>query len=347
MPTRDPEISTPSPNRRQRSRPAPQSAIRTPPFGIRNSHPQSAIGQPQFVRPLLKWAGGKRQLLPALRPFLPETFGRYFEPFVGSGAVFFDLVACGRLAGRPVWLTDSNADLIGCYRRVRDHAGEVLQALARLARGHQADGAVHFYAVRDRFNAARAGLNGDAVDGYTPAMAAMLLYLNRTGFNGLFRLNAAGQFNVPVGRYVRPRIYDPPHLEAVAEALRAPGVSLALAPFEFVRRNARRGDLIYFDPPYAPLSTTSRFTSYTARPFTLDDHARLCECAIALADRGCHVLVSNSSAPAIEMLYQNDPRVAAAGLRVFRLPARRAINSRGSGRGSVTELLLTNLTPAV
>ncbi len=298
------------------------------------------------ARPLLKWAGGKRQLLPALRAFYPESFGRYFEPFVGSGAVYFDLYASGRLAGATALLTDCNADLIGCYRVVRDRTLEVRRALARLARGHDAGAAVHFYLVRDRFNRARARLaRGDVVAGYTPALAAMLIYLNRTGFNGLFRLNAAGHFNVPAGRYLRPRICDPAHLTAVAEALGAPGVSLCLASFESAASAARAGDLVYFDPPYAPVSPTARFTSYTARPFTPEDHVRLRDCAIALARRGCAVMVSNSSAPSVAALYEEDPRASAAGLRVFRIPARRAINSRGSARGPVTEFLLTNLTP--
>jgi DNA adenine methylase len=299
------------------------------------------------VRPLLKWAGGKRQLLPALRTFYPETFGRYFEPFVGSGAVFFDLYASGRLRGATATLTDCNADLIGCYQVVRDRMAEVRRALARLARGHERGAAEHFYAVRERFNAARARLaKVDVVEHYTPALAAMLIYLNRTGFNGLFRLNAAGHFNVPVGRYTRPRICDPDHLAEVAAALGAPGVSLSLAPFEAVLDGARAGDLVYFDPPYAPVSDTARFTSYTARPFTLDDHVRLRDCAIALARRGCAVMVSNSSAPAMVALYEADTRAAAAGLHVFRIPARRAINSRATARGPVTEFLLTNLNPS-
>ena len=318
----------------------PHAAPRTAPSTL---HPTPGT---LAFRPLLKWAGGKRQLLPALRAFYPESFGRYFEPFVGSGAVFFDLYASGRLTGTPATLTDCNADLIGCYRVVRDRTPEVRRALERLARGHDAGAADHFYAVRDRFNRTRTRLAADNVaDGYTPALAAMLIYLNRTGFNGLFRLNASGHFNVPVGRYVRPRICDPAHLSAVATALGAPGVTLQLAPFESALSAARAGDLVYFDPPYAPVSDTARFTSYTARPFTLDDHVRLRDCAIELARRDCAVMVSNSSAPAMAALYEDDPRAAAAGLRVFRVPARRAINSRASARGPVTEFLLTNLNP--
>jgi DNA adenine methylase len=293
------------------------------------------------LRPFLKWAGGKRQLLPALRRFYPAEFGRYFEPFVGSGAVFFDLTAGGRLDGRRAFLTDSNTDLVGCYRAVRDWPGEILGQLERLARGHASNPTEHFYRTRERFNRQRMRL-ADRADGYTPALAAMLMYLNRTAFNGLFRLNAAGGFNVPAGRYVNPRIVDHALVEAVSAALRRKSVSIELAPFEHALERAEPGDFLYFDPPYAPLSATARFTSYTQRPFALADHARLRDAAVELASRGCHVMVSNSSAGEIATLYE-DPHVARAGLRVHRLPARRAINSRASARGPIVEFLLTNL----
>jgi DNA adenine methylase len=295
------------------------------------------------LRPLLKWAGGKRQLLPSLRRFYPAQFENYFEPFLGSGAVFFDLLRRGRLEGRRVSLTDSNPDLIGCYGMVREEPVQVLRHLARLAEAHARGGSDHFYDVRDRFNRRRSHLTAVSRQGYTPDLAAMLLYLNRTGYNGLFRLNARGVFNVPAGRYVRPRIHDPDHLHAVSAALSRPGVSLALASFETVLQSARKGDFLYFDPPYAPLTATARFTAYTAQRFTLEDHQRLRDVAVALAARGCSVLVSNSSADVVESLYATDPRVRAAGLRVWRVPARRAINSRADGRGAVTEILLTNV----
>jgi DNA adenine methylase len=239
-----------------------------------------------------------------------------------------------------VFLTDSSRDLIGCYHVVRDHPDEVIRHLTQLAAGREVDPTTHFYATRTIFNEQRATLTGDA---YSPALAAMLIYLNRTAFNGLFRLNSDGEFNVPAGRYTRPRISDPALIHAVSRALSAPGVSISLRRFETVAQHARAGDLLYFDPPYAPLSDTARFTGYTGRTFTLDDHAQLRDVAVILAERGCHVMVSNSSAPAIRALYEDDPKVAAAGLRLHRLPARRAINSRADARGPVTEFLLTNL----
>jgi DNA adenine methylase len=325
--------------------PAPDTTRQHQGPGTAPATRHTAPGTGTDGRPLLKWAGGKRQLLPALRAFYPVRFRRYFEPFVGSGAVFFDLHAAGRLQGRRAVLTDSSPDLIGCYHMVRDRTAEVAQALADLARGHEAAGAEHFYAVRARFNRLRQRQAASPVALYTPALAAMLIYLNRTGFNGLFRLNGAGEFNVPAGRYVRPRIFDPEHLARVATALQPPRVRLVLAPFEAVLREARRGDFVYFDPPYAPLSATARFTSYTSRQFSFADHARLCDIAVRLAERGCFVMVSNSSAPEVAALYQDNPKVIAAGLLVHRLPARRAINSRASARGPVTEFLLTNLSP--
>jgi DNA adenine methylase len=293
-------------------------------------------------RPLLKWPGGKRQLLPVFRTFYPARFARYVEPFVGSGAVFFDLLSAGLLTGHPVRLADTNADLVGCYEAVRDDPDAVIAALETLAHQHARDTSAAYYAARSRFNALRKRTGGGR---YTPQLAALLIYLNRTGFNGLFRLNGDGVFNVPAGRYLRPRICNPVLVRSVSAALARPGLDLRHAPFEATVADAAPGDFLYFDPPYAPLSATSRFASYTAAPFTDDDQARLCATVAELAGRGCHVMLSNSSAPAIEGRY----RAAVAsqpGLSLWAVDARRAINSRGSGRGTIPELLLTSLSPA-
>jgi len=289
-------------------------------------------------RPLLKWAGGKRQLLPALRGYYPVTFRRYFEPFFGSGAVFFDLHAGGRLDGRQAWLVDDNADLVGCYRMLMSRTDEVIAHLRLLAEDHRARGSECYYDVRDaRFNPMRA-----ASGAYTPEMAAMLIYLNRTGFNGLFRLNKSGAFNVPAGRYVNPRIVDEGHLRQVAAALRPRGVTLVHGSFDGALAEAGQGDFIYCDPPYAPLSRTACFANYTASGFTLDDQARLQHALVAAAERGAAVVLSNSSAPDIEQLYSTiDAR--RAQLRIDRVNARRAINSRADARGFVTELIVTNV----
>jgi DNA adenine methylase len=168
----------------------------------------------QTSRPLLKWAGGKRQLLDRLSAHYPADFDRYVEPFFGSGAVFFDLHAGGLLDGRTRVARRREPDLVGCYRTVRDNTDAVIAALTRLQSAHRTGGEAFYYEVRDRrFNPVRATLLREpaptAARGYTPALAAMLIFLNRTGFNGLFRLNRDGGFNVPAGRYVEPRICDP------------------------------------------------------------------------------------------------------------------------------------------
>jgi DNA adenine methylase len=300
------------------------------------------------IRPFLKWAGGKRQLLPQLRRFYPAAPGAYFEPFLGSGAVFFDLVGRGVLTTPRITLSDDNVDLIGCYLRVRDRLGDVIPALEQLAEGHAAGGADFYRHVRDaRFNPLRAGWrrDGGTADTYPAELAAMLIYLNRTGYNGLFRLNADGGYNVPPGRYDRPRIVDRPLLESVSRILQAPHLRIEHAAFDRVLDSARAGDFVYFDPPYAPMSATANFRSYTAQGFDTTDQERLQRVVVALADRGVHVLLSNSTAPEVTRLYDRNAATRAVGLRAWRIPARRAINSKASARGPVRELLVSNCTP--
>jgi DNA adenine methylase len=300
------------------------------------------------AQPILKWAGGKRQLLPELRRYYPDDFGTYFEPFLGSGAVFFDLLRHGAFARRRAVLSDTNVDVIGCCRAVRDRPEAVIAHLRRLADGHARGGTAHYYDVRDRrFNPARARLDalGDAAgaaDAYAPVLAAMLIYLNRTGFNGLFRLNSRGKFNVPVGRYPNPSICDGDNLRRVASALLR-HADLRVGSFESVLERAKPGDFVYFDPPYAPLSPTARFTSYTADGFGEAGHVRLQQVAVALARRGCAVVLSNSAAPLVRRLYDRNAEARAAGLEAHLVRARRAINCLPSARGEVFEYLITNV----
>lgn len=299
------------------------------------------------AQPFLKWAGGKRQLLPVLRTYYPASVRGYLEPFLGSGAVFFDLYRHGRLGGCPVHLSDENPDLVGCYLRVRDDVEAVIGELARLAEGHAGGGTAFYYQVRDRhFNPARAAWTAGGADAarYPVALAAALLYLNRTGYNGLFRLNSRGGYNVPAGRYVRPRILDAARLRAASAALNGRGVTVTCRPFDDAARAARRGDFVYFDPPYAPLGRTSNFRHYTARGFSDADQARLQALAVTLAGRGVQVLLSNSSAASIVALY-GQRTATSAGLTMRRVPARRAINTRADRRGPVDELVVTNLAP--
>lgn len=300
------------------------------------------------LRPFLKWVGGKRQLLPVLRRYYPPGTGAYFEPFVGSGAVFFDLLAQGRLDGRPVTLSDDNADLIGCYARVADSLPAVIAALEHLAEGHARDGRGHYLQVRDAlFNPQRAAWRaaGGEAAAYDAGLAAMLIYLNRTGYNGLFRLNSTGEYNVPPGRYDRPRILDRALLEEVSAVLTRPNVRVRRAAFAAVLDDARAGDFAYFDPPYAPLSKTANFRGYTGRGFTDADQERLQQVLIELARRGVHVLLSNSTAPSVAKLYDGNADARAAGLRAWQFPARRAVNSNAQRRGTVEELVVSNIQP--
>jgi DNA adenine methylase len=307
---------------------------------------------PPSARPLLKWAGGKRQLLGRLAEHFPIRFDRYVEPFVGSGAVFFHLSASGLLAGRAVELCDVNADLIGCYRALRDRTEDVIAALAALERDHRRRGAECYYDVRDaRFNPmrtallARAGSPEAAADAYPPTLAAMLIFLNRTGFNGLYRLNRRGEFNVPAGRYTDPRICNGGHLRQVASAFQHSGVVIRYRSFDVTLAECGAGDFVYCDPPYAPLSPTSSFAHYTATGFTSSDQQRLQQAVVAACGRGAHVVVSNSSAREIWRLY-GTAQAARAGLRIQSVPARRAINSRAASRGPVDELIISNVSAA-
>ena len=295
--------------------------------------------------PVLKWAGGKRQLLQQLRRFFPARVARYHEPFLGSGAVFFDLCASGRLAPASARLSDDNADLIGTYLRLRDATEDLIDQLRGLAQGYERDGRVHYYRVRDeQFNPGRKvwlDEGGDA-ERYPVALAAMLLYLNRTGYNGLFRLNASGEFNVPAGRYQAPRIVNVDRITTAAKVLSS--ATITRERFSSALAEVRSGDVVYLDPPYAPLSRTANFRSYTAGGFSEEDQRRLRDEAARLAALGASVILSNSTAAEVLALYDN-AATRKTGLRCYRVRARRAINTNAARRGLVDELLVTNLHP--
>ena len=299
------------------------------------------------VRPILKWAGGKRQLLPALRTFYPAAFNQYIEPFVGSGAVFLDLYNRGLLAGHQVRLSDVNADLIGCYRAVRDAVDGVIDALQQLEAGHAAGGHEHFYDVRNqRFNPARRDVHaGDrAADRYTPELAAMLIYLNRAGFNGLFRVNSRGEFNVPAGRHASLRICDGDNLRRLATALRTPHLSLEVGPFDDALARGR-GRAISCTSIRRTRRSAGRRTSRRTRPRGSGRRSRRrCSARSSISRPGAaHVLLSNSVAPDISALYEDNVEARGAGLTACRVEARRAINSSASRRGPVPEYLITNV----
>jgi DNA adenine methylase len=263
--------------------------------------------------PLLKFAGGKRQLLAEIREHVPATFNRYLEPFVGGGAVFFDLFASGQAV--HAYLGDVNTDLVATYKAIRNDVGAVIAALRAHERQHSEE---YYYVVR----AQHPRLDGQ--------VAARMIYLNRTCFNGLYRVNRSGAFNVPFGRYVNPTVCDEENLRACAHALAS--VEIAVADFASVMAIAKRGDFVYCDPPYVPASKTGDFTSYTASGFTMADQERLASCARQLKESGVHVLLSNADVPVVRELY--------SGFETRTVRARRNINSNGGKRGDVGELLI-------
>ncbi|MBK8254467.1 MAG: DNA adenine methylase [Polyangiaceae bacterium] len=267
------------------------------------------------LRPFLKWVGGKRALLPVLNANSPKTFGRYHEPFVGGGAVFFNLAQRKALPKGAV-LSDNNERLIRAYRGVRDSVEHVISLLQEYPYEK------NFYlAMRER-----------PIDAATDAeVAAWFIYVNRTGFNGLYRVNQKNQFNVPFGDYTNPKICDAENLRACAKALSQ--AELRCEPFDLVAERAAPGDFVYFDPPYVPLSTTSSFTSYTANGFGHAHQQKLANVARSLKARGVHVLLSNSSAPLVRELYSE-------GFATIEVHAARSVNSRGDGRGKIVELLM-------
>ena len=276
-----------------------------------------------MATPFVKWAGGKSRLVLEVVRAAPKAFGTYHEPFVGGGAVFFGLQAAGQL--RAAVLNDANPALIDAYTVVRDDVEALIRHLAELATAYLAEGAEDRARV---FYEARALTGGSPVE-----RAARLIFLNRTCYNGLFRVNQRGEFNVPHGRYENPRILDAAGLRACSAALQ--GVELRSGDFAEATELARPGDFVYLDPPYVPLSSTSYFTSYTKGAFGWPEQERLAAVFRELTERGVAAVLSNSADPRVEALY--------AGFEQVRVPMSRAINSVGSKRTPIDELLVSNV----
>jgi len=263
------------------------------------------------ARPLLKWAGGKRQLLESIRRRLPDEIDTYFEPFVGGGAVFFALRLEGRF--KKAVLSDQNEELISTYRAVRDNVDGVIQVLRKMPHSEE-----RYYQVRE----SRPRL--------LVTRAARMIYLNRTGYNGLYRVNRAGKFNVPFGRYTRPKICDEERLHEVSIALK--GVRLEVADFAKVVRRSKPGDAVYFDPPYVPVSPTARFAEYHQSAFGDAEHQRLAACYRHLHERGISAVLSNSDTPRTRELFGEFAHEFVS--------ARRNINSAARRRGPTSEILV-------
>lgn len=312
---------------------------------VQSDNGDRSIGN-RSARPFLKWAGGKRQLLPALQKFYPGDFEAYHEPFLGSGAVFFDLANAGRLRSGQVHLGDVNADLVGCWLRLRDDPNTVVEHIEALKAGYGAAPEDHYYRIRKELNRARQEIaNGTSpvAEAYTAELAAMFIYLNRTGYNGLFRLNSRGLFNVPRGRYKNPRICDADNLRQVSSKLTELSAHIEHASFRTVVDSAQERDFVYFDPPYAPMSTTAQFTSYTAGGFGIKDQRELQRVLFELVRKRCYVVLSNSTAPEIKELYKDNAEAKELHIDAHLVRARRAINSNAARRGHIDEYIITNV----
>jgi DNA adenine methylase len=265
-------------------------------------------------RPFLRWAGGKYYLWDALRHFVPEDVAsrRYFEPFLGAGTMFLSL------AHPNARLSDLNAHLIECYQAIRDSPDAVARELRIHARN---DSEPYYYAVRDAYNRSRAGI----------ARAARFLYLNRTGFNGVFRVNRSGSYNVPYGKKESPRFPSTLELRAASASLRKS--QLTVSDYATALKDTRRDDFIYLDPPYPPLNGTSFFTHYTKDRFGEEDQRAVARMAESLDKRGCLVMLSHADTPLVRKLFRN---FAISELSVTRFVTSSSVKHR------VDELIITN-----
>lgn len=288
-----------------------------------NSNPQLAkrtrvalfAGAPaernRAASPFLKWAGGKSELLQHLVTKVPRSFNTYWEPFLGGGALFF------HLAPTSAVLSDLNEDLVNCYQVVRSDVEPLIEELKK----HRNEKA-HFLKVRK--------MQPWELDSIQ--RAARLVYLNKTCYNGLYRVNLRAEFNVPFGQYDNPRICDPIALRAASRTLQ--NAEITAKDFRFLLYRAQPGDFIYLDPPYNPLSTTASFTSYSEAPFGDREQKALREVFRALDERGCRLMLSNSDTQYIRKLYSN--------FNTEPVLASRAINCRGDKRGKISELIIRN-----
>ncbi len=266
--------------------------------------------------PFLKWAGGKRQLLPQMEEHFPKYCNRYIEPFIGGGAVFFHLLPENSI------VSDNNPDLINCYKVIKQDVEGLIKSLKK----HRYE-KNYYYEIR--------ALDRDVknfADLSDVEKASRSIYLNKTGYNGLYRVNSKGLFNVPFGRHKNPKICDETNLRNVSQALKK--VEIFRGSFEICLDFAEKDDFIYFDPPYFPLSDTALFTSYTKNSFDKSSQIKLFEVFKELNMRGCNLMLSNSYSEFILDLYKD--------FKIITLKAKRNINSNSQKRGLIKEALILN-----
>jgi DNA adenine methylase len=272
-------------------------------------------------RPIVKWVGGKGQLLNQLEPLFPKNFNNYFEPFLGGGAVFF------HLKPSRAHLNDLNQKLISALESIQMNPEGVINILENLQDEFNSRDISEqknlFYFLRNKFNFEK---------NHKLEKAAILIFLNKTCFNGMYRENSRGEFNTPFGSYKNPTILDEPNILAVSDALK--NVRLTSQSFEGAVEDAKKTDFIYFDPPYHPLTKTANFTGYHENDFREADQVRLSETVKELNKKGCYVMLSNSDTKFIKNLYK--------GFRIEKVLANRQINCKATGRGKINELVIMN-----
>ncbi len=273
------------------------------------------------AKPFVKWAGGKRQLVPAIEPYFPQKFGGYFEPFLGGGAILFHILS--QNPNQKCTISDLNSDLVLAYVTVRDRVEDLIDALKGHSKKYLADKSSYYYRVR-----------GKEPTGQI-SKCSRLIFLNHTCFNGLYRVNSKGKFNVPLGRYSNPNIVNEDNLRSVSKILQSKNIDIRCSDFSAITDGAKKGDFAYFDPPYQPTSPTAAFTSYTSRDFGMDDLDRLAGVCRDLDSRGCKVVLSHSKTKEASGMFGRP-------WKILEIRANRAINSNSKKRTGHTELLIRN-----
>jgi DNA adenine methylase len=273
-------------------------------------------------KPFVKWAGGKRQLIPELSKHLPEKFDTYFEPFLGGGALLFHLLY--QKPNLRSQVSDLNTDLILSYITIRDKIDDLIKSLKNHSDRYFNDSKSYYYSVRKTNPQNQV------------EKVARLLFLNKTCFNGLYRVNSKGKFNVPLGRYSNPNIVQEDNLRSVHQFLLQNKIMIKCQDFSVTVEKAKKGDFVYFDPPYQPVSKTANFTSYTNNNFDINDLKRLAKVSNQLAKRGVNVLLSNSSSKHVLDLFSSKD------WEIIKIEANRAINSDSNKRTGHSELLIKN-----
>lgn len=279
----------------------------------------------KLVMPVLKWVGGKRQLLSEIKKYMPKINknSTYYEPFVGGGAVLFEMQPDKAV------INDINRDLIDVYKVIKDNVEDLIKELKKDKYSNTSEA---FYDIRELDRQPKKYNNLTGIQ-----KAARILYLNKTCYNGLYRVNSIGEFNSPFGRYKNPNIVNEVGLRAVSKYFNDADITFLSGDFESTVKGIKKGSVVYFDPPYAPISKTSNFTGYNESGFGEEQQERLKKLCDKLTDKGIHILLSNSDCDFIRELYHDTEKY-----EIISVKAKRAINSVGDSRGEVSEVLIKN-----